>query len=511
GSNGYGQINVPTLRDNPSKFTAIAAGGLHSLALDDAGRIYAWGSNGYGQTTVPPALEGTYARSLPIAMGGTGAYAVADTGGVVSFSTTGLGEEANTYVSVAAGTNHVLGVTASGTVLGWGTGNVGAFGELNIPDDLNGVVQVAAGYAYSVALTSRGTVVEWGSHTAPRGQLIDMPDDLPTIRHIEGGLTHVLAITKDGGVIAWGSNEFGKATPPEGLSDVIDVAANGRCSVALKSNGDLVYWGLCEDIITEKTSLPGATAVAMSNYSVAAIVNGALEVWGEDWDETLTPPTGSDFVALAGGTAAFLAVTSTGMVSAWGTNHYETITIPESFGGAPPILNDQVCEDCDEQEPFVWTDELIRNDAAAYTAIMTDDERNKFIQALGGSTEKPLTPDEIQALIDAASAKARAAALAEVNTAAQVAAQPSTAATIPAAKSPGTKVGAKVSTKKAVSLLNLNKVTKVSFVKPKKASRTCTVTTRTVTAKRTGTCNVKVRYTDSKKKVRTKTLTLTIG
>ena len=60
-------------------------------------------------------------------------------------------------------------------------------------------------------------------------------------------------------------------------------------------------------------------------------------------------------------------------------------------------------------------------------------------------------------------------------------------------------------------MLGLKKVTRVSFVRPKKAIRACTVTTRTVTAAQAGTCNVKVRYTDAKKKVRTTTLTLTIG
>ena len=37
---------------------AIAAGGLHSLALNSEGALFAWGHNLYGQTNVPPTIQG---------------------------------------------------------------------------------------------------------------------------------------------------------------------------------------------------------------------------------------------------------------------------------------------------------------------------------------------------------------------------------------------------------------------------------------------------------------------
>lgn len=39
------------------KVTAIGAGDLHSLAVNDASRVVAWGSNNFGQTEVPAVLD----------------------------------------------------------------------------------------------------------------------------------------------------------------------------------------------------------------------------------------------------------------------------------------------------------------------------------------------------------------------------------------------------------------------------------------------------------------------
>ena len=50
GWNAYGQCDVPAPN---SGFTAVAAGGYHSLGLRMDGSVAAWGSNDFGQCTVP--------------------------------------------------------------------------------------------------------------------------------------------------------------------------------------------------------------------------------------------------------------------------------------------------------------------------------------------------------------------------------------------------------------------------------------------------------------------------
>ena len=508
GSNTYGQATAPALRDGGSRFTAIAGGAYHSLALDDAGNLYGFGSNGYGQTTPPPSLSPVYLRTMPIAMNGTQAYGIDENGIVTDFvrGTTVAAEDA--LLSIAVGSRHVLAIGRSGGLNAWGDNSVG---QLDWPGALGTVIQVVAGYSYSAALRADGSVVEWGAHTAPTGKLTAKPDDLPRIVTLFGASTHILGITESGTVVGWGNNASGQATPPEGLANVVAVAANARCSVALGSDGALTWWGDCHESFSRTIDLPDATAIALTDSTAIAIVNGSLRTWGGDMNGLSVVPEGDDFVALAAGDAAVLAVDEDGNVVTWGNNYYETITIPEMFGGAPAIVNDGLCGDCPPPGPITFTDEDLANDAAFYVGILPREQRDEFITALGGSPTKPLTPAEIQALVDAASATARAQALAEAN-AGRVDPATVPAATLPPAQSPATKVGTTISTRKAVTMLGLKRATKVTFVVPKKATASaCTVTKTRVTAVAAGTCTVKVAYTDAKKKKRTTVLTLLIG
>ncbi|MFM9225884.1 MAG: RCC1 domain-containing protein [Actinomycetota bacterium] len=508
GDNRLGQLNAPTLRDGGTKFTAISGGFGHSLALDDKGNLYTFGWNGYGQLNVPAALSAAYLRTMPIAAGGTNAYGIDENGIVNDFVRGYTILDDTEMLSIATGTRHGLGITRSGQVVGWGDGTVG---QLEIPDGLGTVIQVGAGYSYSAARRADGSVVEWGAHTAPTGQLIAKPDDLPKIVSLAGGTTHIVGLTETGTVVSWGNNQYGRATPPEGLSDVIAIAASALCSVALSRDGTLTWWGQCHSETEVVTSLPGATAIALTDLTAAAIVDGEIRTWGPDANDELAGPEGSDWAALSAGAASYLAVDKRGNVATWGNNSYETITSPEMFGGPAPVIHDGICGDCAPQGPITYTDEDLENDAAFYVGILPKEQRDKFITALGGSTTKPLTSDEIQALIDAASAKARADALAEMN-AARVDPATTPAATLPPAQNPTTKIGTTITTRKAVALLGLKKVTKVAFSVPKKASITaCKITTTRITTVAAGTCNIKVAYTDSKKKKRTATLTLLIG
>ena len=518
GSNDYEQTNVPALKSGATKFTASAAGFFHSLLLDDAGNVYAFGWNNGGQTNLPALLDGVNLRTMPIAMGGAEAIALSEQGIATNLTYDWSPTDAE-LVSIATSGRHGLGITRSGSVVGWGEYSVG---QTNIPDITN-AVQVVAGYSYSAALRNDGRVIEWGSHTAPVGKLIEKPADLERIVSLAGGLTHILGITSKGSVVGWGDNSDEKATPPKGLKNVVAIAANSRCSVAATKDGELTWWGSCPEFLTAKESLENVTAIALTDSNAVAIVDGSLVIWGmkEDYSDLLEQdliiaPTGSPILAISAGNDAFLAIDQKGNVTSWGSNWGNTITIPESFGGPAPIINESICEDCDQ--PQVLTDEQFEETLPFLIETFTPEQKAKTIAALGGSTSKPLTPDEIKALIDAAKKEGRAEAVAtarEVVTANSTPpVDPATAiaAVLPASQSPMTKVNTVISTKRAITLLGLKKVTKVAFVVPKKASvRACSVTKTQVKTTAAGVCNVKVTYTDSKKKPRSTTLTLVVG
>ena len=92
-------------------FIAIAAGGYHSLGLKTDGSIVAWGSNGYGQCTVP----------LP------------NTG----------------FTAIAACGMHSLGLKTDGSIVAWGDNYKG---QCDVPSPNTGFTAIAAGGYHSLGL-----------------------------------------------------------------------------------------------------------------------------------------------------------------------------------------------------------------------------------------------------------------------------------------------------------------------------------------------------------------------
>ncbi len=56
----WGRMTLPYV-DPGTRYTKIAAGGYHTVALKNDGTVVAWGWNGFGQTTVPAGLGGVTA------------------------------------------------------------------------------------------------------------------------------------------------------------------------------------------------------------------------------------------------------------------------------------------------------------------------------------------------------------------------------------------------------------------------------------------------------------------
>jgi len=139
----------------PKPVTAVAAGARHSLALDEAGDVWSWGSGadgrlGTGVSTAdahaPVRIEGFGGRRI-VAIDAGNAFSVAvDTEGDVW--TWGRGVEGqlgnggttsaavpqrvvglpNPVLHVAAGAEHVLAADATDTVWGWGANDRGQVG-----------------------------------------------------------------------------------------------------------------------------------------------------------------------------------------------------------------------------------------------------------------------------------------------------------------------------------------------------------------------------------------------
>jgi alpha-tubulin suppressor-like RCC1 family protein len=146
--------------------TAIAAGGVHSLALCHDGSVAAWGHGGFGQlgnNSTSQSLVPVTVNAVP----GTSALA------------------GKNVVALAAGGFHSLALCSDGTVAAWGTSDQGQLGDNSSLDRLvptavdvapgrsalagKSVLAIATGWSHSMALGSDGRVAVWGSNG--RGQL----------------------------------------------------------------------------------------------------------------------------------------------------------------------------------------------------------------------------------------------------------------------------------------------------------------------------------------------------
>jgi alpha-tubulin suppressor-like RCC1 family protein len=131
--------------------------------------------------------------------------------------------------------------------------------------------------------------------------------DLSGVTAVAAGGRHSLALLSNGTVMAWGDDEVGQlgdgtnetvsAVPVavSGLSGVTAIAAGANHSLALLSNGTVMAWGENEagqlgtgnlqesDVPVAVKGLSGVTAIAAGgNHSLALLKTGAVMAWGEN-------------------------------------------------------------------------------------------------------------------------------------------------------------------------------------------------------------------------------------
>lgn len=183
----------PTTITN-GNIVAIAAGGSHQLALHDDGTVFAWGSNIYGQTNVPP--------------------------------------NATNVIAIAAGVSHSLALRADGTVVGWG---LNTSGEASALSNLANIVSIAAGGNQSLALLADGSVVGRIVSNTPTVAVYYGPPmgNASNKISIAAGLYHSLALGADSTLNGWGATNYGQLNMPTFATNVVAIAAGANTSLAL--------------------------------------------------------------------------------------------------------------------------------------------------------------------------------------------------------------------------------------------------------------------------------------
>jgi len=316
--------------------------------------VLPWGDNYSGQTSLPSGLTNVAA----IAGGNYHSLALTSDGKIVAWGMNSSGQTnvppgLTNVVAIASGGYHNLALKGDGTVVAWGDNS---HGQTNVPPALTNVVAVAGGGYHSLALKSDGTVVGWvGTNTLfiqdNRTNIVSVndgagivPTNLSNVVAIAGGGFHSLALKSDGTVVAWGLTNSGQTTVPLGLTNVSSIAAGSSHSLALKSDGTVVSWG---DNTHGQTNVPPAltniVAIAAGDFfNLALRADGTVVSWGDNTHGQTNVPVGvSNLVSIVGGGYHGLALIGSGPPMLHLPISRVTYT-PNGFNVALPTQNGRV-------------------------------------------------------------------------------------------------------------------------------------------------------------------------
>lgn len=247
GDNENGQLGLghalPVVR--PAQVAALTnvraacAGYSHSLALTSTGRVWSWGDNRYGQLGLGDNRE----RNTP--------QLIAGLQNVESIA-------CNEYVSMA--------VDSAGQLFVWGANGKGQLGDGSRQDrsspirvgGLPAVEYAVAGVFHAYARGRDGSTWVWGSLSGQGLGTVTQttPQRAPALDRFRkiSAMLHGLGLTEEGVVWSWGSGDT-KAlgedvasravpAPVAGTSRVTAIATGIVSSIALRSDGLILTWGL---------------------------------------------------------------------------------------------------------------------------------------------------------------------------------------------------------------------------------------------------------------------------
>jgi hypothetical protein len=186
--------------------------------------------------------------------------------------------------------------------------------NVSLLDELTNAVAIAdpVEYGYErLAITADQRLIPWGTS-------IFTPFGWSNIVAIACGGQY-LELESDGSVRAWVYDFTGDMSVPDGLSNVVAIAAGRNLSLALKSDGTVVGWGATSIIVP--AGLSNIVAIAAgSAHALALRADGTVFAWGSNEGGQADVPSGlTNVIRIAAGSHHSLALKSDGTLMAWGS------------------------------------------------------------------------------------------------------------------------------------------------------------------------------------------------
>ncbi|HML52292.1 MAG TPA: putative Ig domain-containing protein [Propionicimonas sp.] len=308
GLNNYGQLGhgdtlshyTPVEVTGLSDVTAISAGSTHACALTTGGGVKCWGGNTKGQLG-----DGTTTRRLT----------AVDVSGLSS-GVTGLDAGAEHNCVVTAGIVKCWGANASGQ-LGL-TGTTYRTTPISVTGLAADVTAVTAGGSHNCSVSPTQALQCWGGNAA--GQLgdgtttntitpVSVTGLAGTTSMVVAGTSHTCAVSTSGQTQCWGANDLGQLGDGSTTASATPVQVSGLTSA-----------------VTTITAGTNHTCAVSNAVDISCWGNDARGQLGDGGGYLQTAPievTGvTDAAQLATVNYATCMVTTSGGVQCWGRNNY---------------------------------------------------------------------------------------------------------------------------------------------------------------------------------------------
>ncbi|RUT30659.1 hypothetical protein EJP77_12630 [Paenibacillus zeisoli] len=326
----YQGVSAAAAGSQSVKFTKIAGGYYHFLALDTEGNTWGWGNNINGQLgdhnvsyhNVPVPIKGFenvkiidagYDHSTVVKQDGTVWQLGQGQDDSVPRQISGISD----VIDIADSAYYTLALRKDGTVWGWGSNKVGQLGNGQSGNDevvpvqvqsLSNVTAISASFDEGLAVTSDGNVWRWGGVIQCSGgkckkEIVTSPglfNGLSSVKSLSGDI----ALLQDGTVVKWGINYQGSIgtgemqysyfkdpIPLPSLTDIVQVSGTH----AVTKEGQVWSWGPNEygqvgDGTTESRPRPiklskidNVAEIASGEEITAALTrDGQLFEWGNN-------------------------------------------------------------------------------------------------------------------------------------------------------------------------------------------------------------------------------------